>query len=149
MPDLMDEIIRDAMRNGQFANLPGQGKPLEVEDDSNVPQHLRLAHKILKDNDFAPEWIMQGKDLDSAREQWRTSVRREIRAYRSALADANRAPSPEAARTRLDARWEKTVSDLRVQAQAINKQILTYNLKVPQGVTHKILLDVEAELTSA
>jgi DnaJ family protein C protein 28 len=146
MPDLMDEIIRDAMRNGRFDNLPGEGKPLEVEDDSSVPAHLRMAHKLLKDNDLAPDWIMQGQAIDAEREQWRRQARRELRAYRGALADAGRSPSPEISRSRVQTRWEQTRAELAAQAEALNRQILSYNLKVPPGVTHKPQLDVSREL---
>ena len=59
----IDRQIRKAMEDGEFDNLPGEGKPLNIEEDENTPDAMRLAFKILKDNDLAPAWIMQGKDL--------------------------------------------------------------------------------------
>ncbi|WP_420170527.1 DnaJ family domain-containing protein, partial [Paenibacillus larvae] len=36
-------------------NLPGQGKPLVLENWSSVPEDLRLAYKILKNSGHLPE----------------------------------------------------------------------------------------------
>ena len=45
---IAENRIREAQQNGEFDNLPGMGKPLEFEDDSNIPEDLRMAYKILK-----------------------------------------------------------------------------------------------------
>ncbi len=48
-PQLIAERkIQEAIRNGEFDNLPGKGKPLVLEDDRGIPEELRLAYKILK-----------------------------------------------------------------------------------------------------
>ena len=53
---LAEERIKQAMEKGEFDNLPGQGKPLTLEDDSRIPPELRLAHKVLKNAGYiAPE----------------------------------------------------------------------------------------------
>lgn len=51
---IADQKIREAMKNGEFEDLPGKGKPLNLEDDSHLPQDLRLAYKILKNADCLP-----------------------------------------------------------------------------------------------
>lgn len=40
---LAEQRIQEAMRSGEFANLPGHGKPLELEDLSGVPEDLRMS----------------------------------------------------------------------------------------------------------
>jgi len=45
---LTDEKIRKAYEDGEFENLPGYGKPLELEDLSNVPPEMRMAYKMMK-----------------------------------------------------------------------------------------------------
>ena len=45
---IAERRIEEAMQKGEFDNLPGQGKPLELEDLSNVPEELRMAYKILR-----------------------------------------------------------------------------------------------------
>jgi DnaJ family protein C protein 28 len=62
--DLVENQIRKAMENGEFDNLAGTGKPLRFEENPYEPPELRMIHKILKDNDFAPYWIELGKEID-------------------------------------------------------------------------------------
>lgn len=47
-----EEKIREAYQNGEFDDLPGFGKPLELEDLSSVPEELRLAYRLLKNANF-------------------------------------------------------------------------------------------------
>ncbi len=65
----IDEHIRDAMRNGHFENLPGAGKPLKLDDNAHVPETMRMANKLMRDNDLVPDWMAQGKELDAEREK--------------------------------------------------------------------------------
>lgn len=51
---IADQKIREAIENGEFEDLPGKGQPLNLEDDSHLPQDLRLAYKILKNADCLP-----------------------------------------------------------------------------------------------
>jgi hypothetical protein len=41
-----DEIIQEAMQRGEFENLPGKGKPLNLSDYFNTPEDVRLAYSI-------------------------------------------------------------------------------------------------------
>jgi hypothetical protein len=121
----IDEHIQDALRKGHFENLPGTGKPLKLEDDAHVPETLRMANKLLRDNDLVPEWIAQGKELDAERE--------------NLLVEARRI-------TQRGVTGGATLDALRVAAKKHNSRVLSYNLKVPQGVAHKRHFDPEQEL---
>ncbi|WP_025691872.1 DnaJ family domain-containing protein [Paenibacillus zanthoxyli] len=52
---LAEQRIEEAMRKGEFRNLPGHGKPLELEDLSGVPEELRMSFKIMKNAGLLPE----------------------------------------------------------------------------------------------
>ena len=54
---LVEQRIQAAQKNGDFDNLEGAGKPIAYEDDSGVPEDLRMAYKMLKNADFAPPEI--------------------------------------------------------------------------------------------
>jgi len=41
--------MAQAVKRGEFDNLEGAGKPLNLEEDPYEPYELRMAHKILKD----------------------------------------------------------------------------------------------------
>ncbi len=52
--DWAEKHILQAIEKGELNNLPGQGKPLEIDDDSHVPPHLKAAYRILKNSGFLP-----------------------------------------------------------------------------------------------
>ncbi len=54
--------IAAAIEAGEFANLPGAGKPLDLDDDPLVPEHLRAAHRILKNAGFVPPELAERRE---------------------------------------------------------------------------------------
>jgi hypothetical protein len=48
---LAEKKIEDAVARGEFDDLPGAGRPLELDDDALVPEEMRMAHRILKNAD--------------------------------------------------------------------------------------------------
>jgi hypothetical protein len=46
--------IREAVERGEFDNLPGTGKPLELEALSHIPPHMRLGYKVLRNANVLP-----------------------------------------------------------------------------------------------
>ena len=65
---LAEERIRDAIQRGEFDNLPGLGKPLNLEDDRHIPEDLRLAYKVLKNADCLPPELELKKEISKAEE---------------------------------------------------------------------------------
>jgi hypothetical protein len=65
---LAEERIRDAIKRGEFDNLPGRGKPLNLEDDRHIPDDLRLAYKVLKNADCLPPELELKKEIRKAEE---------------------------------------------------------------------------------
>jgi len=55
--------IKEAMEKGEFDNLPGKGRPIPLEDDSHVPEDLRLAYKVLKNADCLPPELLEKKEI--------------------------------------------------------------------------------------
>ena len=51
----IDEKIEDAIAKGEFDNLPGKGKPLDLDAYFATPEHLRMGYSILKSADIIPE----------------------------------------------------------------------------------------------
>lgn len=51
---IAEKRIIEAIENGEFDNLEGKGKPLKIEDDSFIPEDLRLSYKILKNAGCIP-----------------------------------------------------------------------------------------------
>ncbi|MDX2140267.1 MAG: DnaJ family domain-containing protein [Chloroflexota bacterium] len=146
MSNPIDEAIREAMRKGEFDALPGAGKPLKLDDDSNVPAELRLAHRILKQNDFMPEWIALGKEIETLHTGALNALHEELRAYHGRLGDAERSEMPQVLVAEAEALWRRAQVVFREAIADLNKKLLTYNLKLPPGVARRALLNAEREL---
>jgi len=50
-----EQRIREAMERGEFENLPSRGRPLDLDEDANVPEELRMAYKLLKNGGYLGE----------------------------------------------------------------------------------------------
>ncbi|MGL4577176.1 MAG: DnaJ family domain-containing protein [Burkholderiaceae bacterium] len=61
--DLIEEHIRQAHARGDFDNLPGAGKPLDLGEDAHLPAELRMAYRVLKNAGYLPEELQQIKDI--------------------------------------------------------------------------------------
>ena len=61
---IVEERIRRAIEKGEFDDLSGAGEPLALEDDSSVPEELRLAYKILKNAECLPPEIELRKEIE-------------------------------------------------------------------------------------
>lgn len=60
---IAEERIREAMEKGLFDNLPGSGRPLKLDDDSRVPEDLRVAYRILKNSGHLPPELELRKEI--------------------------------------------------------------------------------------
>ena len=60
---IVEDRIKKAQHSGEFDNLPGNGKPLDLADDRHIPEDLRLAYKILKNGDCLPPEIELKKEI--------------------------------------------------------------------------------------
>jgi hypothetical protein len=80
---IADDRIRAAMDEGLFDDLPGKGKPLNLEDDSSVPEDMRLTFKILKNAGCLPIEMEVRKEIYNVRQLLNAAIdedsRRELR----------------------------------------------------------------------
>ena len=65
---IVEERIRRAQKKGEFENLEGSGKPLDLLDDQMVAEELRLTYKILKNADYLPPEIELKKAIRQTEE---------------------------------------------------------------------------------
>lgn len=94
---IAEQRIAQAIANGDFDDLPGSGKPLELDDDSLLPEGLRLAYRILKNAGFVPPEVetlneiaalerLVTKDSKAVRKLALLKARVEARYYDKAIA---------------------------------------------------------------
>ncbi len=60
---VVEERIREAQKAGAFDNLPGKGKPLQLEDMSWVPEDLRMAYHVLRNAHVLPPEAQLRKEI--------------------------------------------------------------------------------------
>ena len=65
---IAEQRIAESMRKGEFDNLEGRGKKIVYEDDSMVPEDLRMAYKILKNAGYVPDDFLEEKEIVTATE---------------------------------------------------------------------------------
>ena len=99
---IAERKIREAMEEGAFDHLEGTGEPLDLREDPFEDPSLRMAHRLLKNNGFAPAWIEEAREIEA--EMSRLRSRRDVATenFRNCAAALNRrivafnlrAPSP-------------------------------------------------------
>jgi len=45
---IVEAMINEAMERGEFDNLPGQGRPIDLSEYFETPEEVRMAHSVLK-----------------------------------------------------------------------------------------------------
>lgn len=71
---MAEHHIARAEEQGAFQNLEGQGKPLELQDDSMIPPDLRMAYTILKNSGYLPPEAQDIKDATTIIDMLQGSV---------------------------------------------------------------------------
>jgi len=62
MDQWAERHITESQRNGDFDNLPGQGKPMTLDDDRHVPAELRAGYRLLKNAGYLPPELELRRD---------------------------------------------------------------------------------------
>jgi hypothetical protein len=60
---IAEQRIQEALVRGELDGLPGEGKPLALDDDRLVPEELRMVYRILKNSGYVPAEVQTLKDI--------------------------------------------------------------------------------------
>ncbi|MQM10851.1 hypothetical protein Taro_043749 [Colocasia esculenta] len=115
--NVVEQRIWHSMEEGHFENLPGKGKPLDLNTNPHADPAEDTLYRILSRNGCAPEWVELNKEIRFKITEWRLAMKR---AWTNRLNDG-------------DAKWLENSESLKVQMRDINDKILRYNLIVPFG----------------
>ena len=69
MPINVNKQIEEAMERGEFADLPGEGKPLKLDTNPFLTPQARITNRLLKENGFAPRWVELEKEIKREKAQ--------------------------------------------------------------------------------
>ena len=120
----VDQMIREAQSRGDFDNLPGAGKPLDL-DDNVFAGEMASAFRIAKNANAAPLWVQLDREIGEEKDALDAYLERTARYVKEMKGSAS---TREAERTRARALYLKRVA-------ALNEKILEYNVIRPRQLT--------------
>ena len=137
--DLITEQLDEAAARGAFDNLPGKGQPLRLNEHPNEPSDMRMANKLLKDNDLTPSWIGDRKALLAEIETLRAAMRRQWDLAGARIKDAG------GDRETLKDSWHRALIRWEEQIADLNRRIVSLNITLPiwRMELHRLRLDEE------
>ena len=65
---VVEAIIREAQSRGEFENLPGKGKPIDLTEYFNTPEDVRVAQTMLKNAGMVPVEIELLQEIAALKE---------------------------------------------------------------------------------
>ncbi|HWP95302.1 MAG TPA: DnaJ family domain-containing protein [Syntrophomonadaceae bacterium] len=141
--DLVGALMKKAVEQGEFDNLEGAGKPLDLGENPFAPDEMHMAYKILKDNGYAPHWIELSKEIDVIREKLNKEVEHFKKYTRMVFSERR---SSGAIR-----RYEQIKTTFYTQSrehlEEISKKILDYNLNCPVSRLGRANFDIDDEMS--
>jgi hypothetical protein len=54
---IVEALIREAMERGEFDNLSGKGRPIDLTEYFETPEEVRLVHSVLKGAGMTPREV--------------------------------------------------------------------------------------------
>ena len=81
---IVERRIAEARARGEFDDLPGQGLPLDIDDDRLVPEELRVAYRLMKNAGYVPDEVRLLGELSTVEQLLREATRDDERAVASA-----------------------------------------------------------------
>jgi hypothetical protein len=67
---IVEAMIKEAMERGEFDNLPGKGKPIDLTEYFETPEEIRLANSLLKNAGLTSREVDLLKDEKEKQEIW-------------------------------------------------------------------------------
>lgn len=133
---IVDRLIAESIGDGDVSHLPAAGKRLPLNDESNTPDDMRAAFKIMEDHNVTPDWIEAGKALEQAEAKLRRQLGERARRY---LRDLDRAHSDAHSkrRERVQSSWLQYRARFLERVERYNREALTHNLALPKGIAHR------------
>ena len=138
VPRNIDEQIRQAIQRGDFDDLPGKGKPLDLSENPYEDPGWRLTYRILKENGYTLPWIETRRNIELDFERVSKSLDRSWEWRKNAT---SRRGTMHAERE-----WQQALQKFREETDKINKRIRNYNLEIPSDQFQRRQINAELEI---
>jgi len=70
---IVEAIIREAQQRGDFEDLPGKGKPIDLNSYFETPEEIRNAYSMLKNAGMVPAEVELLQDIAALKEKLSTT----------------------------------------------------------------------------
>jgi hypothetical protein len=120
----VEEQIRRAMQEGKFDNLPGQGKPLHVDENPFEDPEWRMAYHMLRSSGYTLPWIELRNEIEA---EGNVASAELLRTWNWRLEALQRSSPP----AQIEAEWLLAAARFRERIEVLNRKIFAYNLQVP------------------
>lgn len=127
----VDDLLQEAARRGEFDNLPGAGRPLQLTDNPHAGD-TQMAYKMVKDGGYTLGFVAE-----------RQKLLERVAILRGQL---KRAAQRNDGTIGAQLGWQTSLASLQKQVEKLNRAIRDYNLKAPRVQFHLMLFDIEAEI---
>lgn len=74
--NVVEQRIWHSMEEGQFENLSGKGKPLNLNTNPHADPAEDTLYRILSKNGCAPEWVELNKEIRCLISEWRFALKK-------------------------------------------------------------------------
>lgn len=133
--NVVEQQIRQAQESGAFDNLPGTGKPLDLEQNPYAGDKA-FVFSWLKNNGFAPEEVEIGRDVRRDLKKFEQRLTR-MQHYGKRLKTRRVSPFPSERRG-YNLGVEKLANEYDEKLRELNRKILTLNLIAPSSMHLKM-----------
>ena len=65
---IVEALIKEAQERGEFDNLPGKGKPIDLTSYFEMPEEVRLAQSVLKNAGMTSPEVLLLKEIAGLRQ---------------------------------------------------------------------------------
>lgn len=137
---LVEERLQKAFAEGKFTDLPGKGKPLNLEEDPLADPADWMARHILRNSGMSLPWVEERRRIEELCAKAAADLARSWSSY--AGSGSKEQPSPTA-----ESRWQEAVAAFREQVATLNRRIRTYNLSAPHVRFQRGLIAAEREIS--
>lgn len=134
-----DDPVRKAMQEGQFDDLPGKGKPLNLDENPFADPEWELAQHMLKSSGYSLPWIETRQEIEKELAEIRAELRRTCEWRQVSLEQGQPA-------AQIEKEWQQGVRVFRERVLELNKRIRDYNLQAPSDRFHLFILNADKEI---
>ncbi len=131
-----DRLIEEAMARGEFDDLPGKGKPLDLHETEAERRGEWAAQRIMENSGFKPAWASDRRELLEKSNAIRAALARAWAARTASLAGGEGYAA-------VALRWDRALARFREAVEKLNKEIRLYNLKAPHPRLHLRVVDAD------